>query len=233
MIFINNTLSEANIDTALYAFGVKKDDVEKTYSIEFCSYSKTSWGELEETIVLLKHKKNGLWYFVSGSECSVWDFKEQWEPEPYTQETLTSLSTNKARKDLLDFIKNQPEQTFEDLNLEGKMALYGYLFSQFEMKKLEKNASFLTDFLQIKNTEIQINSGYVDFTIAFGSCLNSHPAEITFHYEGDGFHVLIVSQDGHNHLAIIDSDIYKDDVNNQDFFYLVKDKYLLWPKRRI
>lgn len=83
------------------------------YKVLFFAYGSSSYGELVDSFGLLE--KAGKLYAIYGSECSVWDFNGQFQPERITIEELkhhfsrgrlglTDDGTDRYRKAFLEFL---------------------------------------------------------------------------------------------------------------------------------
>ena len=230
MVFIDNTNSGKSIHDIYDKFNVKEKDVLDHFSVEFALYNHTSYGELAETIVLLKHKKNGLWYFVSGSECSVWDFKGQWEPEPYTPDMIKKMSETKERQELFNFISQKPDINYYTMSFEAKVVLYGHEISQKNLNKLAEENGFINDLLRCENKNDMISGG--DLLPSNGSLAFNRPARLKFVHEEKDFSVVILEQTKDEQikqfLIVVDPLLHETPLGSDGFYYATKDRYVAY-----
>lgn len=147
---INNFANRFNVDA----------DKIKSYNPLLISITYSSGGEQALSYGLFV--KNGVMYEVHGTECSVWDFNGQWEPEPVSLDELKYKLKNKIGIDdngydifqsdlikLVGDIENAPDKYKINLNMCNHLNILNVSFLK------SHDVGYLKDLLEEQYQEVK------------------------------------------------------------------------------
>lgn len=210
------------------------------YEPLFLASNYSCSGEMATTYGLFK--KNNLFYEVYGTECSVWDFDGQWEPEEITLEAIlhkinhgslgsgSDYDEQEFATELKSFILSNMEKNelinYHDATIEQKFELYAKQFTHHDF--ICNNIvidSLLEDFTYCKNHNTTFKNDYSDIfkEIFFQHVFihNTFNDEYVYSFQGDNT-ILFITLKNVNHYQIL---ISEKNIHHKDFslFSISKD----------